>query len=78
MAACGVRGNEYGGSFAVITGDRTARIFDSIECAVHAIVSACVHRGCCVLGSGVQRQDEISCCAHSARQAGTDAVRDYA
>jgi hypothetical protein len=33
MAVCEVCGNEYDGSFAVITTDRRKQIFDSIECA---------------------------------------------
>lgn len=33
MAVCEVCGNEYDGSFAVITTDRQEHIVDSIECA---------------------------------------------
>lgn len=78
MAAREVCGNEYEGSSAMITTDRRAHIFDSIDDAAHAIAPVCAHCGCRVLGHGMQSGGKIYCRASCARRTGSDAVRDSA
>ena len=71
MDTCEVCGNEYDNPFTVTQGDRTG-VFDSFECAAHAMAPTCGHCGCRILGHGVQVDAAIYCCAHCARS-GTDA-----
>lgn len=72
MAACDVCGNEYESAFTVTQGDRSG-VFDSFECAAHAMAPTCAHCGCRILGHGVQVGDGGEavdyCCAHCARTA---------
>ncbi len=68
MARCELCGNEY---------DKT-HVFDSFECAIHALAPTCPHRGCKVIGHGVESDDTIYCCPHCARQMGEKALKDRA
>jgi hypothetical protein len=76
MAACEVCGNEYDAAFTVATADGREHVFDSIECAAHAIAPVCAHCGCRVLGHGIQQDTSIYCCAHCAQKAGVKSARD--
>src|SRR5688500_9114545 len=53
MAQCEVCGNEYDKTFQVIQFGKT-HIFDSFECAIHALAPVCAHCGCRVVGHGVE------------------------
>jgi hypothetical protein len=75
MAHCDVCGNEYDKAFTVITADGVSRVFDSVECAAHAIAPVCAHCGCRVLGHGAEAGDRIFCCAACAREVGVQKVR---
>jgi hypothetical protein len=75
MARCYVCGNEYDKTFTLTTPDGTSRVFDSIECAAHAIAPICAHCRCRVLGHGVEAGGQIFCCASCARQVGVEQVR---
>lgn len=75
MAQCEVCGNEYDRTFQVQMQDRV-HVFDSFECAVHALAPACKHCGCRVMGHGVQAGGSIFCCAHCARRAGEQGLAD--
>ncbi len=78
MARCDVCGNEYHKAFTVIL-DGRKHIFDSFECAIHALAPACAHCGCKVIGHGVEDGGTIFCCASCAREAGyrgTDMVQE--
>lgn len=72
MTACDVCGNEYEGAFTVTQGERSG-VFDTFECAAHAMAPICAHCGCRILGHGVQvgsGHDAVDyCCAHCARSA---------
>lgn len=66
---CEVCGNEYDKCFEVrMNGDR--HIFDSFECAIHALAPRCVHCGCQILGHGMEENGVFYCCAHCAKQNG--------
>ena len=75
MGTCEICGNSYDKSFQVIMHDRT-HIFDSFECAIHALAPLCEHCGCRVVGHGVQASGRIFCCAHCAREDGEKGVKD--
>ncbi len=77
MSACEVCGNEYDKSFEIHC-DGEIHVFDSFECAIHALAPRCVHCGCRVVGHGVESDGEIFCCAHCARHSGVTAVHDRA
>jgi hypothetical protein len=53
MARCEVCGNEYDKTFEVSIGGET-HLFDSFECAIHAVAPTCPHCGCKVVGHGVE------------------------
>jgi hypothetical protein len=77
MALCEVCGNDYHKSFEVTVGG-ASHVFDSFECAIHALAPPCAHCGCRVVGHGVESQEKIFCCAHCAAQAGVRGVKDRA
>ena len=75
MAKCEVCGNDYDKSFEVMAQGKT-HIFDSFECAIHALAPNCAHCGCKVIGHGAEGKGEIYCCAHCAKEAGVSGVDD--
>ena len=77
MATCEVCGNDYDKAFEVSRGGET-HVFDSFECAIHALAPTCEHCGCRVIGHGVEANGTIFCCAHCASQAGVEGVSDRA
>ena len=77
MARCEVCGNDYDKSFEVLTA-RGRHVFDSFECAVHALAPECEHCGCRVIGHGVEAEGHVYCCASCARQRTGAALVDRA
>jgi hypothetical protein len=77
MATCEVCGNNYDKSFEVTTAGET-HVFDSFECAMHALAPTCDHCGCRIVGHGVESNGSMFCCAHCARQKGEKALQDRA
>ncbi|WP_163271397.1 hypothetical protein [Chelativorans alearense] len=77
MARCEVCGNEYDKAFKVEMAGET-HIFDSFECAIHALAPLCSHCGCRVVGHGVEKGGVIFCCAHCAAQEGVEELKDRA
>jgi hypothetical protein len=78
MAVCEMCGNDYDKSFTVTMPGGDDHVFDSFECAVHALAPSCPHCGCRVMGHGVESQGSIYCCAHCARESGVEGLRDRA
>lgn len=77
MAKCEVCGNDYDKSFEIRLAGKT-HVFDSFECAIHAVAPACAHCSCKIIGHGVEAKNAIYCCANCAQQAGVTALRDRA
>jgi hypothetical protein len=77
MAICEVCGNDYDKSFEVVL-QGSSHVFDSFECAIHALAPRCSHCGCGVIGHGAEAHGAIYCGAHCAAQAGQGALRDRA
>jgi nitrite reductase/ring-hydroxylating ferredoxin subunit len=77
MAKCETCGNDYDKAFEINIGGEK-HVFDSFECAIHALAPTCPHCGCRVLGHGVEKDKIIYCCAHCASEAGVTEVRDRA
>jgi len=77
MPKCEVCGNEYDHAFQVLMGGKT-HVFDSFECAIHAVAPVCAHCGCRVVGHGVQSRERVFCCAHCANATGETKIRDRA
>jgi hypothetical protein len=76
MPRCDVCGNDYDKAFEVRQDGRT-HVFDSFECAIHALAPTCVHCGCRVIGHGVESGERIFCCANCAELAGIEGLRDH-
>jgi hypothetical protein len=72
---CEVCGNDYDKAFAVEK-DGKLHVFDSFECAIHALAPQCGHCGCRVIGHGVESEGTTFCCAHCASADGVDGLRD--
>ena len=53
MAQSEVCGNDYDKSFEVTLAGRT-HVFDSFECAIHALAPVCAHCGCKIVGHGAE------------------------
>jgi len=77
MATCEVCGNEYDKAFEV-TKEGQGHVFDSFECAIHALAPRCAHCDCQIIGHGVEADGTLYCCAHCARESGTPELRDRA
>jgi hypothetical protein len=77
MATCEVCGNEYDKAIQV-TKDGQEHVFDSFECAIHALAPVCAHCDCRIVGHGVEADGTLYCCAHCARESGTAELRDRA
>ena len=75
MARCEVCGNDYGMSFEVHA-QGAVHVFDSFECAIHALAPGCDHCGCRIVGHGVEANGSIYCCANCAREEGATALQD--
>jgi len=75
MGKCEVCGNEYDKAFGLIAAG-TSHIFDSFECAIHAIAPTCDHCGCKIVGHGMESQGQFFCCAHCAGAAGVGRMTD--
>jgi len=77
MTECEICHNTYDKAFEVKLGGRT-HVFDSFECAIHALAPTCRHCGCRVIGHGVEAGADIFCCAHCAHEMGKPEIRDRA
>jgi hypothetical protein len=75
MAPCEVCGNHYDKAFTVTVDDQT-HVFDSFECAIHALAPTCAHCQCRIVGHGIEADGEMFCCAHCAEHAGVAGARD--
>jgi len=75
MAKCEVCGNDYDKSFEVKAQGKT-HVFDSFECAIHALAPSCAHCSCKVIGHGVEGNGKIYCCAYCAKRAGVVGLDD--
>ena len=53
MAKCEVCGNEYDKAFRVERPDDQPHVFDSFECAIHALAPTCEHCGVRIIGQVV-------------------------
>lgn len=75
MARCDVCGNDYDKSFTVrMNGDE--HVFDSFECAIHALAPNCAHCGIKIIGHGIESNGTMYCCAHCARHEGVEEAQD--
>ena len=75
MATCEVCGNDYDKSFELRLGKQT-HVFDSFECAIHALAPKCSHCGIRIVGHGMEARDAFFCCAHCASEEGVRALED--
>ena len=69
IRTCEVCGNEYDKCFEVRM-DGETHIFDSFECAIHALAPKCAHCGCQIVGHGNEVNGVFYCCAHCASENG--------
>lgn len=76
MGICEVCGNSYAHTFTVALRGRE-HVFDSFECAIHALAPYCRSCQCRVIGHGVEHGDRIFCSAFCARRAGVDGMVDH-
>lgn len=75
MGKCEVCGNEYDKTFQ-ITLSGMSHIFDSFECAIHALAPHCYHCGCSIVGHGVEINGMMFCCGHCAKEEGGAGIND--
>jgi hypothetical protein len=68
MARCEVCGNDYDKAFTV-TRAGESHVFDSFECAIHALAPVCSHCHCRIVGHGMETDGKFYCCAHCANHA---------
>jgi len=75
MAICEVCGNDYDKAFTVTMAGQP-HVFDSFECAIHALAPQCAHCHCRVIGHGVEANGRIFCCANCAAREGVAGLED--
>jgi hypothetical protein len=75
MARCEVCGNDYDKSFEVRIAGGT-HVFDSFECAIHAVAPVCEHCGCRIIGHGVESDGQMYCCVNCASLQGVRGLKD--
>jgi hypothetical protein len=75
MAKCEVCGNDYDKSI-IVTMKGKAHVFDSFECAIHALAPKCSHCGCKIIGHGVENNGTFYCCANCAELSGVKGLED--
>ena len=75
MPRCEVCGNDYDKSFEVLMAGKR-HVFDSFECAVHALAPTCAHCGIRILGHGLEAVGTFYCCDHCAETSGVKGLRD--
>lgn len=75
MAECEVCGNDYDKAMEISVAGET-HVFDSFECAIHALAPGCAHCGCRIVGHGVEADGAVYCCAHCAGAEGVEGVAD--
>lgn len=75
MAVCEVCGNDYDKAFEV-TLDGRSHVFDSFECAIHALAPECERCHCKIIGHGVESKARYYCCANCAALSGVAGARD--
>jgi hypothetical protein len=75
MAQCEVCGNNYDKSFEVRQ-HGVPHVFDSFECAIHALAPTCGHCKCRIVGHGIEANGIFYCCAHCAKKSGVSGVDD--
>lgn len=69
LGSCEICHNEYDKAFKVIMGNEE-HIFDSFECAIHALAPRCGHCSCRVIGHGVESHGRFYCCVSCAEAKG--------
>lgn len=72
---CEVCGNEYDKAFEIIQAGST-HVFDSFECAIHALAPVCSHCDCRIIGHGLEANGRFYCCASCAKRSGEIDLRD--
>ncbi len=72
---CEVCGNEYDKSFEIKM-DGVTHVFDSFECAIHALAPKCANCGIRIIGHGMEANGQFFCCAHCAGEHGIHEVED--
>ncbi|HTF91170.1 MAG TPA: hypothetical protein VK843_22330 [Planctomycetota bacterium] len=75
MGPCETCGNTYDKAFEVVLNGQR-HVFDSFECAIHALAPTCSHCHCRIIGHGVESPGALYCCAHCAAKSGTSGLRD--
>jgi hypothetical protein len=75
MARCETCGNEYDKCME-IRAEGEIHVFDSFECAIHALAPRCNHCGCKILGHGAESGSAYYCCAHCAAEMGVSILKD--
>lgn len=70
MPQCEQCGNEYDKIMEISIAGGEKHLFDSFECAAHALAPVCGQCACKVLGHGVEAGGTVYCCGHCAEHAG--------
>ena len=77
MARCEVCGNDYDKTMEIeVAGAR--HVFDSFECAIHALAPTCAHCKVRIVGHGMEKDGTFYCCANCAHKAGVKGLDDRA
>ena len=77
MPTCENCGNNYDKAFKVVMAGKE-HIFDSFECAIHALAPTCSHCKCRIIGHGLEKDGTFFCCDHCAEKAGVKGLASRA
>lgn len=76
MGKCEVCGNVYDKTFEVTSHNGERHVFDSFECAIHALAPRCEHCDCRIIGHGLEANGKMFCCDHCAEAMGVEGLKD--
>ncbi len=76
-AKCETCGNDYDKPLEIVV-NGISHYFDSFECAIHQLAPKCAHCSCKIIGHGVEAGGTMFCCAHCAKHAGVETIKDRA
>jgi hypothetical protein len=75
MPQCESCGNNYDKTFQVVMNGQS-HVFDSFECAIHALAPTCQQCKMRIIGHGLEKDGMFYCCKHCAEKDGVSGLRD--
>lgn len=77
MKRCDKCGNAYHNTFEIVKNGKSYN-FDCFECAISLLAPVCSCCGTQIIGHGLEKGEDLYCCAGCARNHGITELQDHA